>query len=858
MMCAAGRSVSPLVRTGGTASRLALALVLVAVTGDAQVLDTDIDTVADSVDNCVLVANPDQRDTNGDGIGNRCDGDLNNDGRVTLLDFALLRRALGSSYPDADLDGDGRVTRADLLILRDQLFGPPGPGNGGLALSPVPERPQTEGPFALLAANDLGMHCADLDYQVFSILPPFNVAHAQVVRRGFADQLPSLQTPEGTDLEVVYSAASNPLDPILLAQSPAPSLVGTARAAVSINSTSRNDPVLPVELYKANFWFLNPATGNTYAYDAYRALFPADALAQFEPIPFDLGLPAPDPNALPDLAVAQAAMPSASSHAPFITEPYVANTPQRFDRFDVDFPFFADFPFGSVVQGVNWWAMDGLPITPVDDAGRRNPFPLMRVEAWRAGAPVASLDVVVPVSSEADCLLCHAAPSDCADPRLPPEFVALDCNGAAISPTHYTGTEFATTALVDAPGLTVEQQLFNASKLNALALHDARHGAAYTLADGSAAPCDPTAGDDPDCLVAQTPLTCAQCHYSPALDLAQAGPVDEPEVGPHGRQQTRHVSMSRAMHFHHGEFTDLFPDMPPIRDEQGTPRAEEITTTILEQTCYSCHPGKRTACLRGAMFDGGMVCQDCHGGMQQVGNDFSEAFAQTPFPDGADLDRRVPWASEPHCASCHTGDALTTVAGAPGTVVADDGIRLLQAWRRGDPDAVPIEAPASRFAEPESLFRLSTGHGGISCEGCHGSTHAIWPIAEANGNDNVAAVQLQGHRGTLIECTTCHSPTEEGLPIGLGGPHGMHPVADWNGPDHRWNSKHKEALERTGPDACRACHGADGTGTVLSRTATDRRLRCKNGAGLWCTEDEFITVPQGTLVGCNSCHQNEL
>jgi hypothetical protein len=32
--------------------------------------------------------------------------------------------------------------------------------------------------------NNLGMHCYDNDYSVFSILPPFNTVNAQVVRRG--------------------------------------------------------------------------------------------------------------------------------------------------------------------------------------------------------------------------------------------------------------------------------------------------------------------------------------------------------------------------------------------------------------------------------------------------------------------------------------------------------------------------------------------------------------------------------------------------------------------------------------------------------------------------------------------------
>ena len=36
--------------------------------------------------------------------------------------------------------------------------------------------------YRILATNDLGMHCVDADFSVFSILPPYNVVNAQVVR----------------------------------------------------------------------------------------------------------------------------------------------------------------------------------------------------------------------------------------------------------------------------------------------------------------------------------------------------------------------------------------------------------------------------------------------------------------------------------------------------------------------------------------------------------------------------------------------------------------------------------------------------------------------------------------------------
>ena len=91
-------------------------------------VDGDSDGIADTVDNCSTVANPDQRDTNADGFGNLCDPDLNNDLTVNVVDLGLLRTVFFSDDPDADFNGDGVVNVSDLGILRSFFFGPPGPG----------------------------------------------------------------------------------------------------------------------------------------------------------------------------------------------------------------------------------------------------------------------------------------------------------------------------------------------------------------------------------------------------------------------------------------------------------------------------------------------------------------------------------------------------------------------------------------------------------------------------------------------------------------------------------------------------------------------------------------------------------
>jgi hypothetical protein len=90
--------------------------------------DLDFDGVLDGEDNCTEVANPSQCDSNGDGYGNACDADLDDNGIVDRLDRELLRRALGTTgESDADLDCDGDVDQRDMAILRDALGQPPGP-----------------------------------------------------------------------------------------------------------------------------------------------------------------------------------------------------------------------------------------------------------------------------------------------------------------------------------------------------------------------------------------------------------------------------------------------------------------------------------------------------------------------------------------------------------------------------------------------------------------------------------------------------------------------------------------------------------------------------------------------------------
>lgn len=187
------------------------------------------------------------------------------------------------------------------------------------------------------------------------------------------------------------------------------------------------------------------------------------------------------------------------------------------------------------------------------------------------------------------------------------------------------------------------------------------------------------------------PNLCANCHASNAL-----GTIGIPEAG----------IFSKVIHDTH---KDMLPE-------------NEIAT------CYKCHPGKQTQCLRDVMGKdpiNPLICQDCHGTMSVVTSSIENG--------------RRPWLDEPKC-----GDVL---------------------------------CHGSNYAEePNKLYRESQGHGGLNCSACHGSPHAILPTVQPN--DNIQNINLQGFAGTLQICTVCHATTPSGL-----GPHGIPTSLDENNSD---------------------------------------------------------------------------
>ena len=100
--------------------------------------DTDLDGVPDASDNCTVDPNGPlggacsaQEDADGDGFGNACDSDFNNNGATELADLGAMLAAAtsGSTDPNFDLNCNGAAELSDLgKTLADATIGKvPGP-----------------------------------------------------------------------------------------------------------------------------------------------------------------------------------------------------------------------------------------------------------------------------------------------------------------------------------------------------------------------------------------------------------------------------------------------------------------------------------------------------------------------------------------------------------------------------------------------------------------------------------------------------------------------------------------------------------------------------------------------------------
>ncbi len=536
---------------------------------------------------------------------------------------------------------------------------------------------------ALVGWNNLGMHCLDSDYSVFSILPPYNTIEAQLIVGG------KLVT-NGAGYTVTYQAVADPDG--------------------SFNSTAMG---------KGNFY--------TYAPTLYNAVLP------------------------PEAGLAGWSMPGLS------------NVPQSM-LFEP-----TNHPAAGVATPVNWFRGEGIPISPYDDAHKKNPYPVMRIIARNGGGtPLATNDVVLPVSDEMDCRACHASGT--------PE----DAKPAA--------------------GWVWDGLPERDYRLNILRLHDERQFAQpaelYTSALAAR-------GFNPQGLYRGViadgkPVLCAACHASEALGAPSYGTIPQ---------------LTTSVHSQHANVKDPYLQVT-------------LNDSANRAACYRCHPGSTTRCLRGAMgaaigADGTMEmqCQSCHGNMKAVGSTnrigwfmepncqnchsgtathnngqirYPSAFdtnglprvavdqtfaTQTNVPaDGLSLYRFSVGHGGLQCSACHG----STHAEFP-TTHRNDNLRNLALQGHA---GMMVECTACHVSMAATTNTLSSGPHGMHpisqdwvtshhdlihgypapCQTCHGADGrgTVLSRAQADRSWNAFGTRITFFRGAQIGCYTCHLGPSEG------------------------------------------------------------------------------------------------
>jgi hypothetical protein len=256
-----------------------------------------------------------------------------------------------------------------------------------------------ENALVVLPYEDMGMQGGSQIHLPYNSMINYNALNAQVIKK--VEHKPVLL--DDTSVNLAYSAASSAKDPA---------------GKDSINSTSQNlfDKNQVGTNYDTKASKIDPATGKPlknvfidgqdYRQAKIRKSEQWDRIHQ--PLAKELGIdeigmafpdqqnryvPAFTP-ALPDQGVrGNSDKGLGMREMPGIANPYVKNDPKKFDYSPEKQNFTAQF----------------LPASDIDDQGRTNPYPLMRVEAKVGNKTVAKTDAVYTTASETRCRECHAA-----------------------------------------------------------------------------------------------------------------------------------------------------------------------------------------------------------------------------------------------------------------------------------------------------------------------------------------------------------------------------------------------------------------------------------------------------------------
>ncbi|MBL9137754.1 MAG: immunoglobulin domain-containing protein [Verrucomicrobiales bacterium] len=517
---------------------------------------------------------------------------------------------------------------------------------------------------SLLGWNNLGMHCMDSDYSVFSILPPYNTIEAQLIVGGKLVR-------SGNGYSVTYEAVADPDG--------------------SINSTS---------IGKGNFY--------DFTASLYGPLAPDQGLAGW-------GMPGP------------------------------SNIPQSM-LFEA-----LNQPVPGVFTPVHWFRAEGIPITPYDDAGNKNPYPLLRLVARNgSGQVIARSDIVAPVSDEMDCSVCHGS-----------------------------------------------KETF---RENILSMHDAKEFARDPVAYGQALQ---AMNYRPDGLLPTAqhgqPILCAKCHASEALGTKSFGTIPPLTTSMHAMHATVHDPVtakplgaidnrSACYRCHPGSDTRC------LRGAMGGAIAPDGTMSM---QCQSCHGGMAQV---GSPDRVGWLmepnCQSCHtgtathnngqirytsvfetNGTERVAVDSTFATNPNTPASGISLYRFSVGHGGLQCSACHG----STHAEFPATH-RNDNLRNVQLQGHAgvtvECTACHTTMPSTINGGPHGMHPLGQGwveshHDAIeqvglaACQACHGSDHRGTVLSRVQANRSFRIEDgdtVNFYRGATVGCYTCHDgPSDDDM-----------------------------------------------------------------------------------------------
>ena len=402
----------------------------------------------------------------------------------------------------------------------------------------------------------------------------------------------------------------------------------------------------------------------------------------------------------------------------------------------------------------------GIPITPYDDQGRTNYYPLMRLVARdTSGTVLASTEVVLPVTDALDCRTCHGSGSQ------------LEARPAA--------------------GWVWDPDPDKDYKLNILRNHD-DHFLGSTLYSNVLS----EVGYDLAGLVATVlrdgqPVLCVRCHQTEALP---------------GTGATSMRPFTQLMHTKHayvpdpqsGSYLTLMTGSGACRNchaspesvfQRGVHHRAVDTNGALAMQCQNCHG---TMLNLGAPGRRGWLdepqCQSCHAGSATANSGqiwYTNAYV-APGQVRSNLDSMFATeANKPEpglslyqashgehgwliCAACH-GSAHAEVP----TLQTNDNMQSQQAQGKTgiliNCVACHVTTPAANTGGPHGMHPVDqtwvSAHGpavGSSCDACHGSGTSTGTELSRMGADRSFSTAEGGPtrtfwKGTQIGCYDCHN-----------------------------------------------------------------------------------------------------